>query len=182
MLVIGLLAGFVGGFLVGQRMAVPLPVRAADVPRPEQSSPGTQSGAVTQAPVAQTPVPVIESTPVPIPEVPTAGIVSAPADEPAQRIPAAPAGAASPRAPVQPAPREPVRPAVAAPAMLELASRPPGAVVFVDDVRVGVTPVTINDVTPGTRRVRMELPPHRPWTTSVDVAAGAHLRIGASLE
>jgi hypothetical protein len=181
MLVIGLLAGFVGGFLVGQRMALPLPVRAADVPRSEQRSPDTQSGTVTQAPLAQTPAPVIESTPVQMPEVPTAGIVSALPDEPAQPVPAAPAGP-SPRAPAQPAPREPVRRAAAAPAMLELASRPSGAVVWVDEVRVGVTPVTINDVTPGTRRVRMELPPHRPWTTTVDVQEGAHLRIGASLE
>ena len=66
--------------------------------------------------------------------------------------------------------------------MLELASRPSGATVFVDDVRVGVTPVTINDVTPGSRRVRMELPGHQPWSTSVDVEVGAHVRIGASLE
>jgi hypothetical protein len=54
--------------------------------------------------------------------------------------------------------------------------------VFLDDVRVGVTPVTINDVTPGSRRVRIELEGHRSWSTSVDVKVGAHVRIGASLE
>jgi len=177
MLVIGLLAGSVGGFLAGQRMAPPLPVRAADVPRPEQSSPAAPSGGVSD-----TPVPVIESTPVEVPEVRTAGIASALSDEPAAPVPAAPVRTDPPRAPARPAPREPARPAAAAPAMLELASRPSGAVVWVDEVRVGITPVTLNDVTPGTRRVRIELPPHRPWTTTVDVQEGAHLRIGASLE
>ena len=178
MLVIGLLAGFVGGFLAGQRMALPLPVRsAADVPRPEQGSAGSPSSTITQAPV-----PVIESTPVQVPEVPTAGIRSALPGEPTQSVPAAPVDVSSRPAPAPPVRRDPVPPATAGPAMLELASRPSGAVVFVDDVRVGVTPVTINDVRPGTRRVRMELPPHRPWSTAVDVQEGAHLRIGASLE
>jgi hypothetical protein len=51
-----------------------------------------------------------------------------------------------------------------------------------DDRRVGTTPFTIRDVSPGTYRVRMELPGHRPWMTSVTVDAGASARVGASLE
>jgi hypothetical protein len=66
--------------------------------------------------------------------------------------------------------------------MLELVSRPLGATVFVDEIRVGVTPVTVNDVMPGTRLIRMELLGHQTWRTSVNVEAGAFMRIGASLE
>jgi hypothetical protein len=66
--------------------------------------------------------------------------------------------------------------------MLELVSRPPGATVYIDDVRVGVTPVTVNDVMTGTRRIRMEMFGHQTWTTTVEVETGAHVRIGASLE
>ena len=66
--------------------------------------------------------------------------------------------------------------------MLELVSRPLGATVYVDEVSVGVTPVTVNDVMPGTRLIRMELLCHQTWRTSVNVEAGAFMRIGASLE
>jgi hypothetical protein len=38
------------------------------------------------------------------------------------------------------------------------------------------------NVKPGAHRVRIELPGHRPWATSVTVDAGAQARIGASLE
>ena len=165
MLVIGLLAGFVGGFVTGQRMAPPLPATVADVARPAQADP-------SPAPPA-----VINESPVVGPPEDQVPVVGSPAALAPPAV-AAPTGRTErPRseAPVQP-------PTPAQPAMLELASRPSGATVFLDDVRVGVTPVTINDVMPGSRRVRMELPGHQPWSTSVDVEVGAHVRIGASLE
>ena len=68
------------------------------------------------------------------------------------------------------------------PGTLQIASRPSGAQVFVDEVRAGTTPMTMSNVKPGAHRVRIELPGHRPWATSVIVQAGAQTRVGASLE
>ena len=65
---------------------------------------------------------------------------------------------------------------------LQLASRPAGAQVFVDDVRVGVTPMSLADVSAGSHRVRIELPGFRRWATTVNVESGARARVGASLE
>ena len=179
MLVIGLLAGFVGGFVTGQRMAPPLPASVADVPRPQDPPPVPEPATttITEAPVvdvsgapaARANERVGEET-VPTRDQSPAPVAAAPVAPPAITRPE-PTRAQAPRVP-----------APAQPAMLELASRPSGATVFLDDVRVGVTPVTINDVMPGSRRVRMELPGHQPWSTSIDVEVGAHVRIGASLE
>jgi len=68
------------------------------------------------------------------------------------------------------------------PGTLQIASRPAGATVYVDDLRVGTTPMTMSGVKPGAHRLRIELPGHRPWTTSVNVEPGAQARVGASLE
>ena len=179
MLVIGLLAGFVGGFVTGQRMAPPLPGSVADVPRSQDTPPDPEPATttITESPVVdvsgapaaradervgEKTVPAREQSPVPVAAAPVA---------PPAITRSEPTRAEAPRVPTP-----------AQPAMLELASRPSGAIVFLDDVRVGVTPVTINDVMPGSRRVRMELQGHQPWSTSIDVEVGAHVRIGASLE
>ena len=61
-------------------------------------------------------------------------------------------------------------------------SLPSGAEIYVDDVRVGATPMTMNNVPPGAHRVRIEMPGHRPWTTTVNVEAGVLAHVGASLE
>ncbi|MGH9257543.1 MAG: PEGA domain-containing protein [Vicinamibacterales bacterium] len=171
-LVVGLLGGFVGGFLSGQRLAPPPPPRVTDVPRPAQDVSPAPPAVITESPVTE------------VPDNPVAPTLPGPSGEPGQARPTTTR--------TQPdAPRTPSRgllsgaatpSAQAKPAMLELASRPAGATVYLDDVRVGVTPVTINDVRLGTRRVRIELTGHRPWITSVEVEAGAHLRLGASLE
>ena len=213
MLVIGLLAGFVSGFVIGQRMAPDPPVRAAEVPRAAQSAAPQPPASAPQAPtpVAETPVvelrqnsanrtaasapapPSAESDPSrPSAPEPSRASESAPVrpPQPASVPPSEPAPsrrsepAASPsRALATPSPARGAQPvAPNKPAMLELVSRPLGATVFVDEVRVGVTPVTVNDVMPGTRLIRMELLGHQTWRTSVNVEAGAFMRIGASLE
>ena len=213
MLVIGLLAGFVSGFVIGQRMAPDPPVRAAEVPRAAQPAAPQPPASAPQAPtpVAETPVvelrqnsanrtaasapapPSAESDPSrPSAPEPSRASESAPVrpPQPASVPPSEPAPsrrsepAASPsRALATPSPARGAQPvAPNKPAMLELVSRPLGATVFVDEVRVGVTPVTVNDVMPGTRLIRMELLGHQTWRTSVNVEAGAFMRIGASLE
>jgi Protein kinase domain/PEGA domain len=65
---------------------------------------------------------------------------------------------------------------------LYIDSRPRGARVFVDGKPMGVTPVSVPDLRSGSHVVRMELPDHRPWTTSARVRAGEQERVSGSLE
>jgi hypothetical protein len=65
---------------------------------------------------------------------------------------------------------------------LQVASRPSGAQVFVDDTLIGTTPLLMSDVAAGARRVRIELSGYRIWTTSVQIEPSARFRVSASLE
>jgi hypothetical protein len=145
-LVVGLLSGFAGGFVVGQRgVSLPSPRSAADVPGPD-------AGPFTEAAIAE-PVP---------PPAPPAPPPAAPPSSPGTSVPG-----------TQLLHRRGV---------LQVVSRPPGAQVFLDGAFVGRTPLVASDVAAGSRRVRLELAGHRPWSTSVDVEPGARVRVGASLE
>jgi hypothetical protein len=85
-------------------------------------------------------------------------------------------------APPRPAPKpRPAPPAVKA-ATVRFDSRPAGATIYLDDVRLGVTPLTINTVTPGTHQVRMEMLGHDTWRSSLTVKEGEQHFVGASLE
>ena len=68
------------------------------------------------------------------------------------------------------------------PGSIDVLSRPSGAQVILDGRRVGRTPLTLPDVTPGEHDVRLELPGHNRWATRVDVKPGARARVAASLE
>ena len=65
---------------------------------------------------------------------------------------------------------------------LVVESRPAGAKVFLDGRGVGVTPLTLNDVTVGSHVVRLDLAGHQRWSTSIRVVAGERERVAASLE
>jgi hypothetical protein len=65
---------------------------------------------------------------------------------------------------------------------LFVASNPPGARVFVDGRAFGTAPARIPEVPIGSHVVRLELPSHRAWTTSIRVAAGQETRVAGSLE
>jgi len=65
---------------------------------------------------------------------------------------------------------------------LFVASNPPGARVFVDGRAVGTAPARIPEIPIGSHVVRLELPQHRAWTTSIRVAAGQETRVAGSLE
>jgi serine/threonine-protein kinase len=84
--------------------------------------------------------------------------------------------------------RGPERPAPAAArpgartGILRVESRPSGAAVIVDGRVVGTTPLQISDLEPGAHQVRIELPGHRPWSTTATIAAGQSVRVAASLE
>jgi hypothetical protein len=68
---------------------------------------------------------------------------------------------------------EPTRsppPASAKTGILKLDSNPPGALVYVDDEKKGVTPLTVKDACLGTEvSIRIELEGHRPWTQTVQL-------------
>ena len=117
-----------------------------------------------------------EPEPVPTPTVLEALPQPVPVDlEPGTSAPRPPASEPIPSA------SDP-RPPASRPATVRFDSRPSGATIYLDEVRVGVTPMTVNNVTPGTHQVRMEMLGNETWRTSVTVEAGAQHFVGASLE
>jgi hypothetical protein len=64
---------------------------------------------------------------------------------------------------------------------LLIESRPSGAMALVNGRSVGATPVTIEDLAPGSYTVQLQLAGFRPLTTTVRVVAGARARAAASL-
>ena len=150
MLVIGLLTGFVGGFLVAQRVGQPpAPPRIVEVPRPLPPAGGLATGSNSRVEPLPSVLPAQTFTesaaadlvpPVPVdqPEiVPPAPVVERPVAPPSPRVEAAPP--------------QPVREARAT---VQVDSLPPGATVYMDDVRVGVTPMTVRNVGAGTNAVQ----------------------------
>jgi hypothetical protein len=65
---------------------------------------------------------------------------------------------------------------------LQVASRPSGAQVFVDDTLIGTTPFLLSNVAAGSRRVRIESPGYKAWMTSVEIEPSARFRVSANLE
>ncbi|MGE3179807.1 MAG: PEGA domain-containing protein, partial [Vicinamibacterales bacterium] len=67
-------------------------------------------------------------------------------------------------------------------ATLAVESRPPGASVFLNGRRVGMTPLLLDPAPSGSHALRLELEGYRRWTATVRVAAGERNRVTASLE
>jgi hypothetical protein len=114
----------------------------------------------------------------------TAG-TAAPRSTPVPKSTPAPKSAAAPM--TAPAPKTTAARPLAerprtGPAILEVVSRPAGARVILDGRPVGTTPVRALDAAPGAHTIRLELPGHAPWTTTLRVAAGERARVAASLE
>jgi hypothetical protein len=65
---------------------------------------------------------------------------------------------------------------------LQVASRPSGAQVFVDDNLIGTTPLLLSNVAAGSRHLRIELSGYQIWTTAVQIKPSARFRVSASLE
>jgi hypothetical protein len=68
------------------------------------------------------------------------------------------------------------------PGSLQVASRPSGAQVFVDDSLIGTTPLLLSNVGAGVKRLRIELSGYKTWTTSVQIEPSARFRVSATLE
>jgi serine/threonine-protein kinase len=79
------------------------------------------------------------------------------------------------------APARPVPAPSAVPGSLVIMSRPPGAAVSIDGRASGITPLTLNTISPGEHRIRLERSGYQPWTTTIKVVSGERARIAASL-
>jgi serine/threonine-protein kinase len=73
-------------------------------------------------------------------------------------------------------------PAPAARGTIQVESRPAGARVQVNGKSIGVTPLTVADLTAGDHVVVIEIDGYRRWQDTVRVAAGERHRVAASLE
>jgi PEGA domain len=65
---------------------------------------------------------------------------------------------------------------------LQVATRPSGAQVFVDDSLIGTTPLLLSNVEAGSKRLRIELPGYKTWATSIQIEPSARSRVSARLE
>jgi serine/threonine protein kinase len=65
---------------------------------------------------------------------------------------------------------------------LQVATRPSGAQVFVDDSLIGTTPLLLSNIEAGSKRLRIELSGYKTWATSVRIEPSARSRVSASLE
>jgi serine/threonine protein kinase len=166
MLAVGLLMGFGAGFVVGQRDFTPAPRTA------ERAVPRAQREAAEE-PV---PTPTVGQD---FSESAVPGTVEEeeikPTEPQPRRTSPAPASNELPSERAEP-------PVSTGPASMEVVSRPSGAQVYVDGRIVGRTPLVLPDVNPGDHSVRIALPGHQRWATTVNVGPGSRSRVAASLE
>ncbi|WAI02108.1 PEGA domain-containing protein [Methanogenium organophilum] len=64
---------------------------------------------------------------------------------------------------------------------LSVTSSPAGADVYVNNVRAGITPVTSDEMTPGTYTVAIRLAGYTEWSAETEVTAGSTSYVSASL-
>jgi len=64
---------------------------------------------------------------------------------------------------------------------ISVTSVPTGASIYIDDQFRGASPVTVNDLTPGTHTVIVRLIGYQDWSTPVQVNAGVTIQVSASL-
>ncbi len=64
---------------------------------------------------------------------------------------------------------------------LSVTSSPTGAEVYVNNAKAGLTPVTSNEVTPGTYTVTVRLSGYKEWSSVAEVTAGSTSYVSASL-
>jgi PEGA domain len=191
--VIGIIAGFAGGYVFADRIIGPAvtPAHRLTAPAPATAPTRSAAPAPIAAPEASTESakPITEPSTEPAREpavvkstqaadVIAAAARSAPPSKPRASVPSS---TTRPSTTIRP------RPAVAPPTTalggaIEIVSRPRDARVLLDGIVVGRAPMSIPDVTEGTHEVRVELDGFKPWVGSVRVKGGSRARVGASLE
>jgi len=180
-LAVGLLTGFAGGYVTSQRNHAGSPGVKQENTETPLPAPEEPAQTYTETPIAEALVEVAEPTPVK-PEVGELPLAEAEVPQPA--LAKAEVGPSDDPGVVSAAPRPHTPRAVRATrtGAIVVFSRPSGANVFLDERLVGSTPLSLNAVTAGTHGVRIALPEHRAWATSVNVTPGSSLRVAASLE
>lgn len=174
-LAVGLLTGFAGGYVMGQRH------------ESNASSSSTSKAAEGRAPVIEPDMAAQSYTENAVVEASSPGGSTrsrSPARSTGNPVANVPDAVATAEVATAPAPRaSATRPAIPArTGALLVVSRPRGAEVFLDGRLVGTTPMSLGDVPAGRHAVRIVLPDHRRWATTVTVSAGGRARVAASLE
>ena len=212
LVVAGVLAGFIGGYVFADRIIGPrpapavhrvaeaAPVAATEPPPAPAAAAAVVPPAPAAAPVAsgESSAPRTEPATVPTrePSIPKAAqatdanvapISSAPSTTKRASIPSSTtrrAASTRPTAtrPTATRPGPAVAPTTALSGAIEIVSRPRDAQVFLDGVLVGRAPMSIPDVSEGTHEVRVQLDGFHPWVAPVRVKGGSRARLGASLE
>lgn len=157
--VVGLLAGFAGGYAFAHRPVAP----AASTPLRMSSGRAETPRASTEAargPDVVAPAPPTEASAVSV--LSTQSSTARRSTE-KQRVPT-------------------TVPATPHAGSIEVVSHPRDAQVLLDGNVVGRAPLSIPEVTEGTHEVRVELEGFHPWVASVRVKAGSRAHVGASLE
>jgi PEGA domain len=195
-LIIGILAGFAGGYAFADRIIAPAvtPVHPIATPASAPEPARTAAAAPTVAPVASSESakpsaepstePAREPDVVKATKAANASVTSAPSARSSRSsTPRASSPSSTTRPSTIPRPRPAVAPTTTAfGGAIEIMSRPRDAQVFLDGVFVGRAPMSIPDVPEGVHQVRVELDGFSPWVGSVRVKGGSRARVGASLE
>ncbi len=145
--------------------SAPAPAATSGAPAPPQSRVSAPDGARDEAAAGAAP-PTVAAAPLPR---------HAAVSPPVAVVPAAAAARAKP-APAKPAP---------APTgyfgSLVITSDPGGAEVTIDGLPRGRTPLSIHQLTAGSRVVRVDMPGHQPWAWAVSVVANKETAVAVKL-
>ena len=193
LVVVGVLAGFAGGYAFADRIIAPAVTPAHRITGPASASaPRTAAAAPTVAPAATGESAKPSAQPLTEPARQSAVVKTAQTAEAsatAERHVSTPRSRASaPSSTKRPAATTRPRPAVApivehnGAGAIEIVSRPRDAQVLLDGILVGRAPLSIPDVAEGLHEVRVEFDGFKPWVGSVRVKGGSRARVGASLE
>ena len=162
-LVAGILIGFYSGYETAARREPPADPAARTFTEGAVAEPLTRE---PDAPVRVDPEPMLAASP----EPGTRNIEPEPEPEPVRNLEPGTRN------------REPVVRTTSGPGSLQVLSRPSGAQVILDGREIGRTPLVVSEVRAGRHDIRLALPGHRRWATTVDVTPGARTRVAASLE
>lgn len=206
LVVAGVVAGFLGGYVFADRIIGPkpapaehriaaaAPVAATAPPTAPAAAPALAPPAPAAAPIASSDTPASPTEPATeptrepsaarAPQTTDAKVASVPSAAPTTKRAPIPSSRTRVAASTRPTPTRPlaVAPTTALSGAIEIVSRPRDAQVFLDGVLVGRAPMSIPDVSEGTHEVRVQLDGFHPWVAPVRVKGGSRARLGASLE
>jgi PEGA domain len=186
--IMGVFAGFAGGYAFADRIVGPSVAPAPRVMAPAPPSAPALAPLTAPAWASASPTPRTEA-PAEAPREPSvvkaaqatdARVAPAPSAPPAARRAAI--AASTKRASAAARPRPEVSPTTPQSGAIEIVSRPRDAKVLLDGNFVGLAPMSIPNIPEGMHEVRVELDGFSPWVGAVRVKGGSRARVGASLQ